>query len=184
MSGSLEPPRPRAQNVTRVPSGEKAERAHRRIHELRRTAPRQVHELARADLCHPHILLPIVIRQESREPSIARERGGLLDPIEVGEPREAGVGERVEEGALAPLICLTARVTRRATTTPTIPSSHTRRFWRKGERASSRKASRWPEAGARARKNPRESFGEGTDTGGPASGPSTGELASYALELR
>jgi len=49
----------------------------------------------RANLGHPHVHLPVAIGLERHEPPVARDRGRLLDPVEVGQHDEAGARKRV-----------------------------------------------------------------------------------------
>ena len=63
----------------------------------------QVDELTRSDLRHPDVHPPVAVRLEGHEPPVARDRGCLLDPVEVGQLQEAGARERVLPRGLAPL---------------------------------------------------------------------------------
>jgi hypothetical protein len=96
MSGGPAPRGVRAQNVTSVLSGENPS-VRMDGFELRRAAARQVHELSGADLRHPDVHPTVAVGLERDELAVARQRGRLLDPVEVRERLEP----RPEEGVFA-----------------------------------------------------------------------------------
>jgi hypothetical protein len=52
-------------------------------------------ELAGPNLCDPNVRLPIAVRQKGDELSVARDGGGLLYSLKIGERLQSRAGDRI-----------------------------------------------------------------------------------------